>query len=66
MGHVAVIGDGVDRPSPGLIDAIEQLAHVLHPDAFKEKGENGKVDLENGLRLHATVAMREELSQCAR
>jgi iron complex transport system substrate-binding protein len=66
MGHVAVIGDGVDRPSPGLIDAIEQLAHVLHPDAFKEKGENGKVDMENGLRLHATVAVREELSQCAR
>jgi iron complex transport system substrate-binding protein len=66
MGHVAVIGDGVDRPSPGLIDAIEQLAHVLHPDAFKEKSENGKVDMENGLRLHATVAMREELSQCAR
>ena len=36
-GHVAVISDEVDKPSPGLIDAIEDLAHQLHPEVFTEK-----------------------------
>jgi len=34
QGHVAVVGSGMDRPSPGLIDGIEQLARELHPDVF--------------------------------
>jgi iron complex transport system substrate-binding protein len=37
QGHVAVVGSGMDRPSPGLIDAIEHLAHELHPEAFAVK-----------------------------
>jgi len=37
QGHVAVVGDEWDRPSPGLIDGIEQLARELHPDAFAAK-----------------------------
>lgn len=36
QGHVAVISDEVDLPAPGLIDAIEQLARQLHPNAFAE------------------------------
>jgi hypothetical protein len=28
------VSDEIDRPSPGLVDAIEQLAHDLHPEAF--------------------------------
>jgi cobalamin transport system substrate-binding protein len=36
-GHVAVISDEVNLPAPGLIDAIEQLARQLHPDAFAQK-----------------------------
>jgi iron complex transport system substrate-binding protein len=32
--HVAVVGDGIDRPSPGLVAAIEELAHLLHPEVF--------------------------------
>jgi iron complex transport system substrate-binding protein len=35
QGHVAIVSDEIDRPAPGLIDAIEQLARELHPDAFK-------------------------------
>jgi len=66
MGHMTVISGGMDRPSPGLVDAIEQLAHVLHPNAFKEKSENGRVKMENELRLHAATGMREEFSKCAR
>ena len=34
-GRVAEISDAVNRPSAGLVDAIEQLARELHPDAFE-------------------------------
>ena len=34
LGHVAIISEEIDRPAPGLIDAIEQLARDLHPNAF--------------------------------
>jgi iron complex transport system substrate-binding protein len=37
QGHVAVVGSGMDRPSPGLIDGIEELARELHPDVFAAK-----------------------------
>ncbi|MGP8156366.1 MAG: ABC transporter substrate-binding protein [Candidatus Acidiferrales bacterium] len=37
QGHVAVVGSEMDRPSPGLIDAIEQLGRELHPEAFAMK-----------------------------
>lgn len=47
MGHLAVVSEEVDRPSPGLINAIEELARALHPDAFRE-AENGKVKMEDG------------------
>ncbi|HWZ53276.1 MAG TPA: helical backbone metal receptor [Candidatus Acidoferrales bacterium] len=46
LGHIAVISEEINRPSPGLVDAIEQLAREVHPDAFPKK-ENGKVPLEN-------------------
>jgi iron complex transport system substrate-binding protein len=34
-GHVAIVSDEIDRPDPGLVDAVEQLARDLHPEAFK-------------------------------
>jgi iron complex transport system substrate-binding protein len=34
LGRIVTVSDRWDRPSPGLIDAIEQLAHQLHPEAF--------------------------------
>jgi hypothetical protein len=40
------MSEEVNRPSPGLVDAIEQLAREVHPDAFLKK-EIGKVPLEN-------------------
>ncbi len=46
LGHIAVISEEINRPSPGLVDAIEQLAREVHPEAFLKK-ENGKVALEN-------------------
>jgi iron complex transport system substrate-binding protein len=33
-GHVVNVSEEVVRPSPGLVDVIEQLAHDVHPEAF--------------------------------
>jgi ABC-type Fe3+-citrate transport system substrate-binding protein len=33
-GHVVSISDSIDRPAPRMIDAIEALAHRLHPEVF--------------------------------
>jgi iron complex transport system substrate-binding protein len=33
-GHVAIISEEIDRPAPGLVDVIEELAHAVHPNAF--------------------------------
>jgi iron complex transport system substrate-binding protein len=35
LGHIAVISDEINRPSPGLVDAIEQLAREVHPEVFR-------------------------------
>lgn len=35
--RVAIISDAVNRPCPRLVDAIEQLARQLHPEAFADK-----------------------------
>jgi iron complex transport system substrate-binding protein len=39
LGHVVVAGDDALRPSPGLVDAIERLAHELHPEVFSARTE---------------------------
>jgi len=41
-GRIAVVSGEVDRPAPGLIDAVESLARQLHSDAF-EKSAAGSV-----------------------
>jgi len=38
-GHVVNLSEESIRPAPGLVDAIEQLAHDVHPDAFADKAE---------------------------
>jgi iron complex transport system substrate-binding protein len=38
--RVAVVSDAINRPAPRLIDALEDLARQLHPDAFTEKRES--------------------------
>jgi iron complex transport system substrate-binding protein len=48
-GHVAIISEEIDRPAPGLIDAIEQLAHEIHPNAFsiipRDQTEDSRIHL---------------------
>jgi iron complex transport system substrate-binding protein len=34
LGRVASISDHIDRPSPSMVDAVEDLARQLHPEAF--------------------------------
>jgi iron complex transport system substrate-binding protein len=72
-GHVVNVSVEAIRPSPGLVDAIEQLAHEVHPEAFAEKGETGNRKLETRNAKIETEAMTEarrengeECSQCAR
>ena len=40
--RVAIISDAVNHPSPRLVDAVEQLARQLHPEAFLEDQGNKK------------------------
>jgi iron complex transport system substrate-binding protein len=35
--RIAIVSDAVNRPSPRLVDAIQQLARQFHPRAFEEK-----------------------------
>jgi iron complex transport system substrate-binding protein len=65
LGHVVVIGEGVDRPAPGLIDAIEELARALHPEAFKVNSDLGKVTVENNARLYAGAITAKGRCFCA-
>jgi iron complex transport system substrate-binding protein len=41
LGRVVTVSDAFDRPSPGLVDAIEQLAHELHPEVFAACTQSG-------------------------
>jgi iron complex transport system substrate-binding protein len=34
LGRVVTVSDAMERPAPGLVGAIEDLAHDLHPEAF--------------------------------
>jgi len=43
QGHMAVVSEAVNRPAPRLVDAIEQLAHQLHPAAFAEEPRTPEV-----------------------
>jgi iron complex transport system substrate-binding protein len=62
-GHVAIISEEIDRPAPGLIDAIEELAHEIHPNAFsmmpRDQAANSRI------RLLASPAPARWL-ECAR
>jgi iron complex transport system substrate-binding protein len=35
-GHVIVLSDAIQMPAPRLVDAIEELARALHPEAFAD------------------------------
>jgi iron complex transport system substrate-binding protein len=66
LGHVVMASDEFTRPSPGLVDAIEALAHELHPEVFPAKAENRKVKMENGARFYAAIPAAESGSDSAK
>jgi len=55
VGHVVNLDQEAIRPSPGLVDAIEQLAHDVHPEAFAAR---------NGIRTESYA--RQESILCDR
>jgi iron complex transport system substrate-binding protein len=67
LGRVVIASDEMDRPSPGLIGAIEQLAREFHPEVFGAKlPENGKVEIENGRYFATMPESMKERNACAR
>jgi iron complex transport system substrate-binding protein len=34
---IVVISDAINRPAPRMVDAIEHLAHALHPEVFASR-----------------------------
>jgi iron complex transport system substrate-binding protein len=66
QGHVVNVSDEIVRPSPGLVDVIEQLAHEVHPEAFAQEYEirNPKMETRTAANRFANPATECEL--CAR
>jgi iron complex transport system substrate-binding protein len=56
-GRVVVVGDEIDLPAPGLIDAIEKLARRLHPNVFEDAARHTSVrQLSVFVPAHAHLA----------
>jgi iron complex transport system substrate-binding protein len=55
LGHVVNVSEEAVRPSPGLVDAIEELAHELHPDVFSGNNEirNPAIEIRAAFIAHA-------------
>lgn len=46
QGHVINLSEEIVKPSPGLVDVIEQLGHDVHPEAFADGTEIRKSKIE--------------------
>jgi iron complex transport system substrate-binding protein len=66
QGHVVNVSDEIVRPSPGLVDVIEQLAHEVHPEAFAGKNETRNAKYETRVMATTLEKRGEECSSCAR
>jgi iron complex transport system substrate-binding protein len=65
-GHVAIISEEIDRPAPGLIDAIEQLAHQIHANAFSMSRRGRSTGPSVELSASAMTALPTRCHECAR
>jgi iron complex transport system substrate-binding protein len=67
LGHVVVASDEFDRPAPGLIGAIEQLARELHPEAvaLNAGGRNFVGGAGVQLEMVASACTKKECVSCA-
>ena len=65
LGQVVVVSDEIARPSPGMVEAIEQLARELHPDAFSTQS-GGRSSDDARRQLTRFFAAGEDCVSCAR
>jgi iron complex transport system substrate-binding protein len=66
LGHVVNLSENAIRPSPGLVDAIEQLAREVHPEVFSQMNEIRNTKGEIRAALMAAAEAVQECSSCAR
>lgn len=64
-GRIAVVGEEIEVPAPGLIGTIELLARQLHPDVFAAQ-PNPRSHSEPSLALSAKQGISREAAPCAR
>ena len=70
-GNIVVVSDAINRPAPRMVDAVEQLARALHPDAFAAAlapftdSDSIRPDL-SGSDLIRADSTTEEACACAR
>jgi iron complex transport system substrate-binding protein len=60
-GKIAVVSSAIDRPTPRMVDAIEELARLLHPEVFAPGAAAG-----GGAALIAPETSTEACLACAR
>ena len=66
-GHIVKVDDEITKPSPGLVDAIEQLARELHPEAFSTSREIiPQLEERTGMEIVAAKSTETEWMFCAR
>lgn len=66
-GHIVLLRDEIAlRPSPGLIDMIEQLAHELHPEVFASNREMPGLKSDVQSQVVVSTGPVKECVQCAR
>ena len=64
LGHVLDVSDEIARPSTGLVNAIEELARDVHPEAFLSP--TARYSSQNGPRIVQLLACRQERTACVR
>jgi iron complex transport system substrate-binding protein len=64
QGHVVDVSDEAIRPSPGLVDMIEQLARQLHPEAFSENRAI-RQDRDESQMVSASLSAARIAHRCA-
>jgi iron complex transport system substrate-binding protein len=67
QGHVVDVSEEVIRPSPGLVEMIEQLARQLHPEAFSEdRGiPRNQSESQTARMVLAADRIAERCAECA-
>ena len=65
LGHVVVLGKEIARPSPGLVDDVEALAHAVHPEAFATNLSTENPGFRNTLWAAAAASVKRGCDPCA-